>query len=195
MRKLLVILSGLVLVILAGCASVPQQQIDAAKAALEVAKAAEVETYAPESLKAIMDKEAALNAELATQEGKLFKSYDLTTQLADEMKQLAEKAKTDAVTAKEQAKNDALAAITASETAVTEAREILKKAPKGKGSAADLAAMTGDVDAAAKAIEDAKADQTAEKYLDAKTKAENAKAQLDKVKADVEAAIALKAGK
>jgi hypothetical protein len=195
MRKLLVILSGLILVILAGCASVPQQQIDAAKAALEAAKAAEVETYAPESLKAVMDKEAALNAELATQEGKLFKSYDLATQLADEMKQLAEKAKTDAVTAKELAKNDALAAITAAETAVTETREILKKAPKGKGSAADLAAMTGDVDAAAKAIEDAKADQTAEKYLDAKTKAENAKAQLDKVKADVEAAIALKAGK
>ena len=77
---------------------------------------------------------------------------------------------------------------------MTDAQEALKKAPKGKGSKADLAAMTGDVDAAAKAIEDAKADITAEKYLDAKTKADGAKAQADKVKGDVEAAIEMKKG-
>jgi sRNA-binding protein len=78
---------------------------------------------------------------------------------------------------------------------VTAAREALTKAPKGKGSAADLAAMTGDVDAAAKTIEEAKADVTAEKYLDAKTKAETAKAQAEKVTADIQAAIDLKKGK
>jgi len=194
MRKLTVILSVLALIALAGCAKIPQEQIDAAKAALDAAKQAQADVYAPDSLKAVTDKEAALNAELATQEGKFFKSYDLTSQLANEMKQLADKAKTDAIAAKEQAKADAQTAISTAEAAVTEAREALKKAPKGKGSAADLAAMTGDVDAAAKAIEDAKADQTAEKYLDAKTKADNAKTQLEKVKADVQAAIDMKKG-
>ena len=195
MRKLLVIVAALSLILLAACASVPQEQIDAAKAAMDKAKAAGAEMYAPESLKAVTDKEAALNAELANQEGSLFKSYDLTAKLTQEMLDLATKAESDAVAGKEKAKTEANDAVTAAEAAVTAAREALTKAPKGKGSAADLAAMTGDVDAAAKTIEDAKADVTAEKYLDAKTKAETAKAQAEKVTADIQAAIDLKKGK
>ncbi len=195
MRKVLVIVAALSLILLAACASVPQEQINAAKAAMDKAKAAGAEMYAPESLKAVTDKEAALNAELANQEGSLFKSYDLTAKLAQEMLDLATKAESDAVAGKEKAMTEANDAVIAAEAAVTAAREALTKAPKGKGSAADLAAMTGDVDAAAKTIEDAKADVTAEKYLDAKTKAEAAKAQAEKVTADVQAAIDLKKGK
>lgn len=195
MRKVLVIVAAVSLILLAACASVPQEQINAAKAALDKAKAAGAEMYAPESLKAVTDKEAALNAELANQEGSLFKSYDQTAKLAQEMLDLATKAEADAVAGKEKAKTEANDAVTAAEAAVTAAREALTKAPKGKGSAADLAAMTGDVDAAAKTIEEAKADVTAEKYLDAKTKAETAKAQAEKVTADIQAAIDLKKGK
>lgn len=195
MRKVLVIVAAVSLILLAACASVPQEQINAAKAAMDKAKAAGAEMYAPESLKAVTDKEAALNAELANQEGSLFKSYDLTAKLAQEMLDLSTKAEADAVAGKEKAKTEANDAVTAAEAAVTAAREALTKAPKGKGSAADLAAMTGDVDAAAKTIEEAKADVTAEKYLDAKTKAETAKAQAEKVTGDIQAAIELKKGK
>jgi hypothetical protein len=195
MRKVLVIVAAVSLILLAACASVPQEQINAAKAAMDKAKAAGAEMYAPESLKAVTDKEAALNAELADQEGSLFKSYDLTSTLTAEMLDLATKAEADAVAGKEKAKTEANDVVTAAEAAVTAAREALTKAPKGKGSAADLAAMTGDVDAAAKTIEEAKADVTAEKYFDAKTKAETAKAQAEKVTADIQAAIDLKKGK
>ncbi len=194
MRKLYAGLLVLALIALVACAKPPQQQIDAAKAALAAAKAAQADVYAPDSLKAAQDKDAALDAELATQQSKFFKSYKVATQMTTDLQQLADKAKADAVAGKEKAKADAEAAITAADTAVTTAREDLKKAPKGKGSTADLAAMTGDVDTAAKAVEDAKADATAEKYFDAKTKAESAKAQAEKVSADVAAAIELKKG-
>jgi len=194
MRKLMVLFSVIALVLLAACGSVPQEQIDAANAAITAAKEAGAELYAPDSLKAVQDKEAALNTELSAQEGNFFKSYDLATQLATELKTLAETAKADAVAGKEKAKADAEAAVTAADAAITAAREALKTAPKGKGSEADLAAMTGDVDAAAQALEAVKADITAEKYLDAKTKADNAKAQADKVVADIQAAIHLKKG-
>ncbi len=192
MRKVLFGLMVLALLGLVACAKPPQQLIDSAKQAVDAAKAAEAATYAPDSLKAATDKAAALDAELAVQNDKFFKSYKLTEQLANELKTLADKAKADAVAGKEKAKADATAAITAAETSINDAREALKKAPKGKGSTADVAAMTGDVDAAAKGVEDAKADMTAEKFLDAQTKATNAKAAADKVKADVEAAIELK---
>ena len=144
--------SLLVLVLLMGlvaCAKPPQQEIDAAKASVDAAKAAEAATYAPDALKAATDKSAAVDAELAVQKDKWFKNYDLTKQLTGELKTLADKAKADAVAGKEKAKADAAAAITAAETSVNDAREALKKAPKGKGSTADVAAMTGDVDAAA----------------------------------------------
>lgn len=191
MRKALYALMVVALLGMIACAKPPQVDIDAAKAALQAVKS-EAAMYAPEALKAATDKEAALDQELATQQNKFFKSYKLTTQIVGELKQLVEKAKTEAVAGKAKAKADAEAAIAAAETGILMATETLKLAPKGKGSQADIAAMQGDIDAAAKAIEEAKADMGTEKYLDAKSKADNVKAQADKVCADVKTAWELK---
>ena len=168
MKKVIYALFVVALLGLIACAKPPQQDIDAAKAALNAAKQAEADIYAADSLKAAKDKEAQLDQELATQQNKFFKSYKVAAQLCTELKSLAEKAKVDAEAGKAKAKADAEAAITAAETAIATATEDLKKAPKGKGSQADLAAMQGDLDAATKAVEDAKTNMTAEKYLDAK---------------------------
>lgn len=194
MRKLAASLLVLALIALVACAKPPQQQIDAAKAALDEAKTAQADIYAPESLKAAEDKAAALDQELATQQSKFFKSYKVATQLTTELQDLAAKAKEDAVAGKEKAKADAEAAITAAEAAVTAANEALGKAPKGKGSKADIEAMKADVAAAAQDVEAAKADMTTEKYFDAKAKADGAKAKADQVAADVQAAIEMKKG-
>lgn len=194
MKKLMYALVVVALIGLIACAKPPQQEIDAAKAALNAAKQAEADVYAPESLNAAKQKEKQLDDELAAQQNKFFKSYKVATQLCSELKAAAEKAKADAVAGKEKAKADAEAAISAAEQAITTATEDLKKAPKGKGSQADLAQMQADLDAATKAVEDAKADMGAEKYLDAKSKAENAKSQAEKVSADVQTAIEMKKG-
>jgi len=194
MRKVWYALLAIALLGLIACAKPPQQDIDAAKAALQAAKQAEADIYAPQSLKAAKDKEAQLDQELATQQNKFFKSYKVAAQLCTELKSLAEKAKADAVAGKEKAKADAEAAITAAETAITTATEDLKKAPKGKGSQADLAAMQGDLDAATAAINEAKGLMTSEKYLDAKAKAESAKTQAEGVSKAVQTAIEMKKG-
>lgn len=101
LRKLLIApLSVLALIVLAGCASAPQAEIDAARSALTEAKTAGAAVYAPDSLQAALDKESAMNAELAAQQSYFYKSYELAIQLASELKQLSEKAKTDARKAK-----------------------------------------------------------------------------------------------
>ncbi len=194
MKKVCYALLALALLGLIACAKPPQQDIDAAKAALQAAKQAEADLYAPESLKAAKDKEAQLDQELATQQNKFFKSYKVAAQLCTELKSLAEKAKTDAVAGKEKAKNEAQELITAAETAIATATEDLKKAPKGKGSQADLAAMQGDLDAATAAINEAKELMNTEKYLDAKAKAESAKTQAEGVSKAVQTAIEMKKG-
>jgi TonB family protein len=86
-----------------GCASPPNADVDAAKAALDKAAADRAGQYAAESLKAAQDARAALDAELKAQEGEWFKSYDKTKELAVAAKAAGDKAAADAVAGKEKA--------------------------------------------------------------------------------------------
>ena len=112
---------------LAGCASPPTTDVDAAKAAVDKAAADRASQYAPESLKAAQDASAALDAELKAQEGNWLKSYDKTKELAAAAKAAGDKAAADAVAGKEQA--DAAAAAKAKADAAAAARVKIKMAP------------------------------------------------------------------
>ncbi len=94
---------------LAGCASPPNGDVALAKATLDKAAAAGAESYAVESLSAARQAQAALDAELKTQAGKWFKSYDTARDLAIAVQAAGDKAATDAASNKAKA----LAAATA----------------------------------------------------------------------------------
>jgi TonB family protein len=106
-----------------GCAAPPTADVDAAKAAVDKAVADHADQYAAESLKAAQEDRAALEAELTAQEGKWFKSYDRTRQLAIAARDAGDKAAAEAVAAKEKAD-----AVVAKETAAAAAREKAKAA-------------------------------------------------------------------
>ncbi len=108
-----------------GCASPPSADVDAAKAALDRAVADRAGQYAAESLKAAQDARAPLDAELKAQEGKWFKSYDKTKELAVAAKAAGDKAAADAVAGKKKA--DAVAAKEKADAAA--ARAMAKMAP------------------------------------------------------------------
>ena len=91
-----------------GCASPPNSDVDAAKGAVNSAATTGAVQYAPDSLKAAQDAQAALDAELKAQDAKWFKSYDKTKELAVAAKAAGDKAAADAVAGKERA--DAVAA-------------------------------------------------------------------------------------
>jgi TonB family protein len=95
-------------VTMTACASPPKADVESAKASLDKASAANAGQYAPDSLKAAQDAQAALDLELKAQEGKWVKSYDRTKELAAAAKAAGEKAAADATAAKEKA--DAVAA-------------------------------------------------------------------------------------
>jgi hypothetical protein len=179
-------------VTMVGCGTPPTADIDAAKTAITNAGTAGAADYAAPSLKAAEDAQAALDAELKAQDGKTFKSYDKAKELAIAAKAAGEKAAADAAAGKEKAKADATQAITDAKAAVTEAEGLLMKAPKGKGSAADLAAMKTDLTTAATTITEAETALADGKFLDAKAKAESAKNAAATVKTAVEEAMAAK---
>jgi TonB family protein len=91
-----------------GCAAPPTAEMDAARAAVDKAVTDHADQYAAESFKVAQEARAALEAELTAQEGKWFKSYDRTRQLAIAAKEAGDRAAADAVAAKQKA--DAVAA-------------------------------------------------------------------------------------
>src|SRR6188768_655526 len=76
----------------AGCASPPAGDVKLARATLDKAIAAGAENFAAESLQAARQAQAALDAELKTQDGKWSKSFDKAQELAVEAQAAADKA-------------------------------------------------------------------------------------------------------
>jgi TonB family protein len=103
-----------------GCASPPNADVDAARAAVDRAAADRAGQYAAGSLKVAQDARAALDAELKAQEGKWFKSYDKTKELAVAAKAAGDKAAADAAAGKEKA--DAVAAKKKADAAAARAK-------------------------------------------------------------------------
>jgi TonB family protein len=87
-------------VTITGCASSPDAEVDAAKAAVAKATTERASEYAPESLRVAENAQAAVDAELKAQDGKWFKSYDKTRELAVAAKAAGDKAAADAIAGK-----------------------------------------------------------------------------------------------
>jgi TonB family protein len=119
MGRLSVIL--LMLAFATACGTRPTTEIDAAKAAFDNASATAGQ-YAPESLKAAQDTNAALDAELAAQDAKWIKSYDRARELAASARLASEKAIADATAGKARAEAAAAAAAAAKVKADTAVR-------------------------------------------------------------------------
>lgn len=195
MRKMTVLTPFLLAVlVLVGCAKPPQAEIDEAKGAVQTAVSAEASDYAGDSLRAAQDAVAQLDQELKAQEEKfaLFRSYKKASELAAAAKSAGEKAEADAKAGKEAARQAAESMMAEATTLLTEVKEMLDKAPKGKGTAADLEMMKSDLAGVESSLADAQNSFNAEKYLEAKSKIEAAMSGANGVKSALEQAMAAK---
>ena len=143
---------------------------------------------------AINAAKAALEAELKAQEGKfaLTRSYAKAAELAAAAKAAADKAAADAAAGKEAMKAEVSGRVESVKASVAAAKNMLAKAPKGKGSAADIAAMKSDLAGIEASFAEIETAISAGKYKDAKAKLDAAQQGADRIKADIEAAITAK---
>src|SRR4030067_1403959 len=137
-KYLVVALALTLMVMLAACAKQPTQEMDAAKAAVDSAIAAGGDKYAKEEVKGLNDELTAAMDEVKVQDGKFFKNYDKAKEILAKVKASADSLTAEIPARKEKAKADAQAAIDAAKTAVTDAKAMLAKAPKGKGKKAAM---------------------------------------------------------
>jgi len=183
-----VVLSTLVLG--AGCAKRPDAEVGAAKSAVEQARSAGAAEYLAEPFKSVETGLQKAQEEVTAQDGRfaLVRNYDAAKAALAKVKADAEKVRTDAVAAKEKAKREAEAARTDAQAALEGAKALLAKAPKGKGTKADLEAMGTDLKAAEAALADARTALDNQDYLGAKAKAESARDKAAAVSAQIQQA-------
>ncbi|HSB73640.1 MAG TPA: DUF4398 domain-containing protein [Candidatus Methylomirabilis sp.] len=181
--------SVLAALVLAGCGSQPAQEIQAAKAAVDAAVADGGEKFAPAETKGASDALNAALEEVKTQDGKFFKNYDKAKEMLAKAKADAETVKAGLAAKKEQAKNEATASLTAASDAVAAAKAALSKAPKGKGAAADIEAMKGDLQGLEAALAEVKPLIDSQDYAAARDKAAGIKSKADAVSTAVSTAM------
>jgi len=137
---------GLVAVFLfSSCGKRPEQEIQAAQAAIEAVSKAGADVYAADELKKLNDDLTTAMDQVNTQGKKLFKKYGDTKELLSQLKANADTLQAEIPARIETAKNNALTALTEAKTALDEAVKMLAGAPKGKGTKADLEAMKADL--------------------------------------------------
>ena len=117
--RLRAIVVGLAIIV-AGCSTPPNADVDAAKTAVDKAATEGADRYAPQSLESAKAARASLDAELKVQEVKWLKSYDKAKELAVAAKAAGDKAAADAVAGK--AKADAVAAKAKADAAAARAK-------------------------------------------------------------------------
>lgn len=180
-----------------GCAKAPTLEMDAADQAITNAVGAGAEEYAPESLGRARDLRAELETELTLQQEKMYltRSYDHALDLANQIKAAGDRATSDAVAGKESARQETSALLAEVKVALADVQAMLAKAPTGKGTAADLAALQEDIDSAVAILGESEAAFAEGRYLEAKSKVMAVKSGTESVKAAIDAAIQARTGR
>jgi len=171
----LLVLAVVVMFIFVGCAKEPTQEISDAKAALEAVINEGANTYTPDEIKALNDQFATAVEEANAKSGKLFASNSAAIEKLVKIKTDAEALKAVIPVKKDEAKNAALAAQTEVQTALEEAKTLLASAPKGKGTQADIAAFTADLQAIEDSVPELQKAIDSEDYFGASEKAKSIK--------------------
>ena len=182
------------LILLAGCGKEPVEQIAGTKDAIERAKSAEAETYAPQAYKMAADTlKAAMAAKAeADSKFKLLRNYKESGRLAARAEVLANEAASQARSEKEHMGLEVTNLMERARGAIDSAYTALKKAPVGKGTKAEIELMKSDLAAADAAASQARTDVEAERFAPAKAKLTAAIDKAHTVSEEIQAAIAKK---
>jgi hypothetical protein len=185
------------LLLMVGCAKAPEQEIQIANTAMDMAKSAEAEAYATDAYRMAMDTLNAAEAAKQAADAKfsLFRSYGKSKELYARAEVLAKEAQAIAESEKELVKVEAADMLTQAKQALDDVTAALAKAPRGKGSKADIELIKNDLTAASVKYDEAKMDFDAGKYAAARTKLEAVMQKAQSLSEEIAKAASKKTGR
>lgn len=176
-------------VLLSSCSKVPQAELDAAKAAIEDARASGADLYAPAEFNALQDSLNSVNVLIEASKGKMFASFaDVKTKLAQiNENSVAVKANAETRKAEIQAEVDVVMAEVNS--LVVEAKNLVANAPKGKEGKAAVDAISAEITTVEAATVEATALVEQGKWIEALDKLNAAKGKVTAINAELQSVI------
>lgn len=195
MKKFAVLLMMAAVLLVTSCGKAPQAEIDAAKAAVDAALKAGADVFAPDAFARAKASLAEMEAEVAAQGKKMFKSFDKAKTLALAVRKAADDARAAAEARKTELKNELPKTLAALAEGLKAAQAKLAAALQIPGVRLDTAALKNDADSVQRLLAQAKADLDAGKLADASSKANQARdllARANKTIDDARAAATVK---
>ncbi len=195
-KQILFVFAALIMVALAtSCQKVPQEQIDAAKAAIESVRAAQGDLYVPEEFGALQDSLSSAMAAIEVQKSKTFKNFDKVRTSLETIIQTAPTVIENVETAKEQVKLATEEEIESIKGLLEENNLLMAKAPKGKEGKAVLLEIKNEMDMIENSIAEITELIATGDYLKAQAQAKAAKESLMGIHNELSEAIAKVGGK
>jgi hypothetical protein len=189
----IVALAGMAL-LFTSCAKLPEMEMTNAKAAVEAAKAAEADRYIPAEYRALQDSLNVAMTEVENQKSKfvLFRSYKKVAVKLNNVVTLGNTVKENAGIRKEEVKNQAQQTLAEATTLVTEVKDLIVKAPKGKEGKEALEAIQSDLALVEASLAEVSTLINNGDYLTALDKVKAASEKAASLKTELEEAIAKK---
>lgn len=198
-RKYVIFAIGLILLLalVSGCAKAPQQAVDAANAALEAAKSAEANLYLADEFKAAQDSLNAAMAEIEAQNSKfaLTRSYGKATKLLEAATSSFNLIASQVEAKKEEVRTAAQQLFIDLQNGLKEAKDLLKKAPKGKEGREVLDAIQGELSTVENSLVEVTDQMNKGDFMSAKDKLDAGLQKVNSIKDELNTAIAKKMGK
>jgi len=195
-RFFLVVATVAAVAIMTSCAKVPQEALDAAKAAIETAKTAQADVYFPAEFAALNDQLTVINQDIETQKSKTAADFKLVKTNAEAITLQAGELTAKVEAKKVEVKAGAEGMMTSVTTLLDEAKALLLKAPKGKEGKAVLEQMKNEITAVETSLADTKAlYDGGTNYVQVVDKVKAATDTLNGIIAELKAAIVKAGGK
>lgn len=144
-RLFLAIAFVVVAVVLSSCGKMPQESVNAAKAAVEAAKNAQADIYMAPQFNALQDSLNAVMGGIEAENSKFMKNFDGWKVKLDNLTAEAKKVAAEVPAKKEAVKAEAEAMVVTVKEKLAATRALLAKAPKGKEGKAALQQITGEL--------------------------------------------------
>jgi outer membrane murein-binding lipoprotein Lpp len=177
-------------VLFSSCAKVPQAEIDAAKASIEQAKAAQADIYLESEYMALQDSLNAANTVIEEQKSKMFGNYKAAkAKLANVSSQATELA-SKAEVRKEEVKSEVFAAQAEIAQLMTENNSWVEIAPKGKEGKEAIDAIKSDLASINSSVEEINVLLASDQILAAQTKANAAKQKATEINTELKTVMA-----
>ncbi|MBE0639237.1 MAG: hypothetical protein IH598_12020 [Bacteroidales bacterium] len=190
-KQVLLVVAVLAMVVLTtSCQKVPQEQIDAAKAAVESVKAVQADLYVPAEYAALQDSLQAVLAAVEIQKSKTFKNFDAVKLQLEGIMATVPQVTANAAAAKEQVRIATEGEVVAINTILEENRVLITKAPKGKEGAAVLEEIKNEMTLIETAVAEVNQMLANGDFLGAQVKAKAAKESAMSINTELTEAIA-----